>query len=304
MIGIIIKMKLENTIKLCSLFKLEHLKQLQASGEPITNQMLVTTYEKFVRHYFKIMGKAYPTTLSDYVNESVTLLYLNETQRIQYLLKIDEASQFSQQNDHICDEEYLCVAQYNGKEGLCIYAHQIDNQEVMNHSHFVAGEAVAFSGHMSFEDGNLVGFDNNSGHYKPTLEPSKHFIEALVKKLDLETIRFTNYACLAAQDNQPDKFIEVYEVMYDGEEIEWGEPERLFITKPDTNTQSSVINSSIKGYDGQSAALGIDSIRYVLGPQVQKQSPAQNLPLFSLFGSNDTVIDITDQTKRQLSPRS
>jgi hypothetical protein len=91
-------------------------------------------------------------------------------------------------NGKMVELKYDCI--YVMTPNLEFYAREETSasQLSFHHSSFLAGEAVGAAGHMK-QIGNQLGIDRESGHYQPKLEHLVSAVNALEKKVDLDSVR-------------------------------------------------------------------------------------------------------------------
>ncbi len=124
--------------------------------------------------------------------------YLDEVQREDFRLHVDEDGFLRDANDRLFDTSDAGTAQHpNGGRAIFvmdengrIYASKEHIPGEFHHSSFLSGQPVAAAGELGVKDGKVHLISNQSGHYKPGEEAMGQFMRHLFKRegahLDLE----------------------------------------------------------------------------------------------------------------------
>lgn len=147
--------------------------------------------------------------------------YFNKDRRAPYQLRFNADGIFVDSDGQPADGQYLYVVkgkedrrdEFNifaireGKWFRCERsqkAMQVSRQtgrgmDYVHHSYVANGASLKGAGWMRFERGRLLSFDNDSGHYQPSLEQMQAFIQYLSARLPFaeKSIQFTDHSRIA-----------------------------------------------------------------------------------------------------------
>ncbi|RYF66733.1 MAG: hypothetical protein EOO22_20555 [Comamonadaceae bacterium] len=105
------------------------------------------------------------------------MVYLNKRARSEYFVLVDEDGLCYEADGNLIDSNYDEPWAMD-KYGNFFYM-RLKGGVQINHSSFLAGKEVICAGVMKIKAGKLVYLDNNSGHYKPTVQNLANAIDVL-----------------------------------------------------------------------------------------------------------------------------
>lgn len=118
--------------------------------------------------------------------------------------------------------------------------------KVLNHPNFIRGENVVFSGHIIIQYGTVIKLDNESGHYKPTLENCLPAIAWIYNQSKSECLEFIEHPARKRYTIEHDS--EHFQVNLDTDEIVFSSSSEPSCSS-DTNRPSSISPSLSDGYE-------------------------------------------------------
>lgn len=113
--------------------------------------------------------------------------YFNENEQYRHTLSMDGKGKFINKKGNLVNGTYLYIV---GKNSELI---AVPNQKNLHHSFAANGKKTKGAGFMVFEDGVLKVIDNNSGHYKPTVEQMMELLSAICQTVPNE-VTFVDYS--------------------------------------------------------------------------------------------------------------
>jgi hypothetical protein len=124
--------------------------------------------------------------------------YLDEIERIKYKVTIKDGKLYNQKNDLI---DTLDTSTLSFKSQKAIFVMDRDGTvflsnffepKYFHHSSFLAGKPVCAAGEVKVIAGEIIEVNIASGHYKPSFELNKQFLQLLEKEYNIKNVNLIN----------------------------------------------------------------------------------------------------------------
>jgi hypothetical protein len=113
--------------------------------------------------------------------------YFDEATQHSYTLTMNKNGKFIDRKGRPANGRYIYIV---GKNSELI---ALPYDKSLHHSHIANGRKIKGAGFMFFEDGNLKVVDNNSGHYKPSVEQMMDLLSAICQVVPNQ-VTFVDYS--------------------------------------------------------------------------------------------------------------
>ncbi|WP_131764422.1 MULTISPECIES: hypothetical protein [Legionella] len=156
--------------------------------------------ERIIRNFWNDLLKS-NVKASNFFNannsKSFSSKYLNRAEQLDCIITSDRVGRFCDKKGNLLNGKYIYVVDKDSEIIALPY------QKNMHHSFLANGKKIQGAGFMFFEEGMLKVIDNNSGHYRPTIEQMKGLLSAICQIVPNQ-VKFVDYS------NVDDKFLYEY----------------------------------------------------------------------------------------------